>query len=75
MNRDDFGGKAGEECKEAGPHIDVDGNITTDPNKCVHAHKAVPAFQRGKYLVSFADSVAKYGRAAEEALPYLDDDG
>ena len=74
VNRNDFAGKAGEACTEAGPHVDIDGNIITDPYQCVHAHKAIPAFQRGKYLVSFADSVAKLGISSEEARPYLDDD-
>ena len=34
VNRNDFAGKAGEACTEAGPHVDIDGNIITDPYQC-----------------------------------------
>ncbi len=74
VNRDDFGGKDAEACPLDHNHgFDADGK-PLDKWSCSHANPAVPAFQRGKYLVSFADSVVKYGRTAEEALPYLDDD-
>ena len=74
VNRGDFGGKAAEPCRETTGHITADGKPTNDAFECKHAHAAIPAFDRGKYLVSFADSVAKYGKGAEEALPYLDAD-
>ncbi|MCD7851475.1 MAG: DUF6383 domain-containing protein [Parabacteroides sp.] len=74
VNRNDFGGKIAEPCHETTGHITADGKPTNDPYECKHAHAAIPAFDRGKYLVSFADSVAKYGKGAEEALPYLDAD-
>ena len=54
--RNDFEGKEGEPCTEDGPHFDINGNETT-PDKCVHAHPAIPRFDRGQYLVSFQDSV------------------
>ena len=74
VNRGDFGGKVAEPCHETTGHITADGKPTNDPYACKHAHAAIPAFDRGKYLVSFADSVAKYGKGAEKALPYLDAD-
>lgn len=74
VSRDDFEGKAAEPCGETTGHITADGKPTNDPLKCKHAHPAIPAFDRGMYLVSFADSVAKYGKGDEKALPYLDAD-
>ena len=55
IDRHDFDGVAGEPCTEAGPHIDESGHITDDPYACVHAHKAVPGFKRGKFLINFHD--------------------
>ena len=67
-----YEGKVAEDCKEDGVHIDRETlEVTDDASKCIHAHMAVPSFWRGKYLVSFADSVAKYN-GKDEALPYLD---
>ena len=53
IDRHDYQGVAGEPCTEAGPHIDESGHITDDPMECVHAHKAVPGFKRGKFLINF----------------------
>ena len=53
IDRHDYQGVAGEPCTEAGPHIDESGHITDDPYECVHAHKAVPGFKRGKFLINF----------------------
>ena len=55
IDRHDYQGVAGEPCTEAGPHIDESGHITEDPMECVHAHKAVPGFKRGKFLINFHD--------------------
>lgn len=71
-----YPGKVAENCTYDEVHIDRETHeVTTDASKCIHAHMAVPAFWRGKYLVSFADSVAKYADAEDNklALPYLDD--
>ncbi len=86
IDRHDFEGVAGEPCTEAGPHIDVSGHITDDPYACVHAHKAVPGFKRGKFLINFHDFAnndemvgaddykwAEYDRAGfKEAIVYND---
>lgn len=74
VSRDDFEGKAGEPCGETTGHITADGKPTTNALECKHAHPAIPAFDRGMYLVSFADSVAKYAKDEKKALPYLDAD-
>lgn len=67
-----YEGKVAEDCQEDGVHIDRETlEVTDDASKCIHAHMAVPSFWRGKYLVSFADSVAKYN-GEDAALPYLD---
>ena len=67
-----YEGKVAEDCEEDGVHIDRETlEETDDASACIHAKMAVPAFWRGKYLVSFADSVAKYN-GEDEALPYLD---
>ena len=68
VNRNDFAGKEGTACQEDGPHIRPDGTVTTDPMECKHAHPGVPAFERGKYLVSFADSLA----LSKNDKPYAD---
>ena len=86
IDRHDFEGVAGEPCTESGPHIDESGHITDDPYQCVHAHKAVPGFKRGKFLINFhnftnsSDKVnadkykwAGYDRAGfKEAIVYKD---
>ena len=87
IDRHDFAGVAGEPCTEAGPHIDESGHITDDPYQCVHAHKSVPGFKRGKFLINFhnladknankvnSDSYkwAGYDRAGfKEAIVYKD---
>ena len=86
IDRHDFAGVAGEPCTESGPHIDESGHITDDPYECVHAHKAVPGFKRGKFLINFhnyanaSDKVngdkykwAGYDRAGfKEAIVYKD---
>ena len=67
-----YEGKVAEDCHEDGVHIDRETlEVTDDASACIHAKMAVPSFWRGKYLVSFADSVAKYN-GDDEALPYLD---
>ncbi len=67
-----YEGKVAEDCHEDGVHIDRETlEVTDDASACIHAKMAVPSFWRGKYLVSFADSVAKYN-GKDEALPYLD---
>ena len=53
IDRHDYQGVAGEPCTEAGPHIDESGHITDDKYECIHAHKAVPGFKRGKFLINF----------------------
>ncbi|MCL3853585.1 DUF6383 domain-containing protein [Parabacteroides sp. GYB001] len=58
IERNDQPGKVGEPCKEAGPHVDINGNLTDDATQCVHGTLGTPGFQRGKYLVNFADSAA-----------------
>ena len=63
----DFAGIKGEECTEDGPHFDFNGN-PTDAAHCIHAHMAVPGFQRAKYMISFADSASVNG----EDVPYTD---
>ena len=68
VNRNDFAGKEGSPCQEDGPHIRPDGTVTTNPMECKHAHQGVPAFERGKYLVSFADSLA----LSKNDKPYAD---
>ena len=52
IDRNDFEGVPGEPCTESGPHFDHNGNVT-DAAHCVHAHMAVPGFQRGWYLINF----------------------
>lgn len=67
-----YEGKVAEDCEEDGIHIDRETlEETDDASACIHAHMAVPAFWRGKYLVSFADSVVKYS-GDDKANPYLD---
>ena len=86
IDRHDYQGVAGEPCTEAGPHIDESGHITDDPMECVHAHKSVPGFKRGKFLINFHDFAngddmvnaddykwAEYDRAGfKEAIVYKD---
>ena len=55
IDRHDYQGVAGSPCTEDGPHIDESGHITDDASLCVHAHKAVPGFKRGKFLINFHD--------------------
>ncbi len=62
----DFEGIPGSACTEDGPHFDFNGE-PTDADHCIHAHMAVPGFQRGKYVVSFADSAA-----IDKDVPYTD---
>lgn len=65
IDRKDQPGKVGEPCQESGPHIDINGNLTDDPKQCVHGTLGTPGFQRGKYLVNFADSAAANADAPE----------
>ena len=52
IDRNDFAGVPGEPCTEDDHHVDANGN-PTDAAHCVHAKPAIPAFQRGWYLVNF----------------------
>ncbi|WP_293739406.1 DUF6383 domain-containing protein [uncultured Parabacteroides sp.] len=64
----DFAGTDTIACTEAdGTHRDEQGNLV-DAKHCIHATPGVAAFQRGKYLVSFADSAAANGNKK----PYTD---
>ena len=58
--RDDQEGVETVPCTEAGPHVDANGNITTDPSKCVHAQHGRAGFAYGKYLVNFSDSAQAF---------------
>ena len=60
-------------CTEDGPHVRPDGTITTDPSECVHAIHGREGFIYGKFLVSFADSVANLtDKKATYDVPYMD---
>ena len=60
-------------CTEDGPHVRPDGTITTDPSECVHAIHGREGFIYGKFLVSFADSVANLtNKDARYDAPYMD---
>ena len=60
-------------CTEDGPHVRPDGTITTDPSECVHAIHGREGFIYGKFLVSFADSVANLtDKDATYDVPYMD---
>ena len=52
-----FEGSKGVPCEYTHGHIDAN-NQPCDSAHCIHAIPALPGFQRGKYLVSFADSAA-----------------
>ena len=52
IDRNDFEGVPGEPCTEDDHHYDINGK-PTDAEHCVHAKPAIPAFQRGWYLVNF----------------------
>ena len=63
-------------CQEDGVHVTPDGQITDDPYQCVHATKGKLPFHYGKYLVSFADSVANLSDVnGQYKQPYMDVDG
>ena len=66
IDRNDFEGVPGEPCTESGPHFDHNGNVT-DAAHCVHAHMAVPGFQRGWYLINFHDIASDYSVKDAEA--------
>ena len=66
IDRNDFEGVPGEPCTEEGPHFDHNGNVT-DAAHCVHAHMAVPGFQRGWYLINFHDIANDYSVEDAEA--------
>ena len=60
-------------CTEDGPHVRPDGTITTDPSECVHAIHGREGFIYGKFLVSFADSVANLtNKDGQYNPPYMD---
>ena len=69
--RDDQEGVETVPCTEAGPHVDANGNITTDPSKCVHAQHGRAGFAYGKYLVNFSDSAQAFIDREAKVNPYM----
>ena len=69
--RDDQEGVETVPCTEAGPHVDANGNITTDPSKCVHAQHGRAGFAYGKYLVNFSDSAQASIDREAKVNPYM----
>ena len=69
--RDDQEGVETVPCTEAGPHVDANGNITTDPSKCVHAQHGRTGFAYGKYLVNFSDSAQAFIDREAKVNPYM----
>ena len=67
VSRQDQEAVEGTPCTENSHHVDADGN-PTDAAHCVHATPGKAGFEYGKYLVSFADSVATVG----QDKPYTD---
>ena len=70
IERNDQPATPGTPCTEAGPHIDANGHITDDASQCIHGTPATPGFQRGKYLVNFADSAAVYADANQNVYKW-----
>ena len=69
--RDDQEGVETIPCTEAGPHVDANGDITTDPSKCVHAQHGRAGFAYGKYLVNFSDSAQAFIDREAKVNPYM----
>ena len=69
--RDDQEGVETVPCTEAGSHVDANGNITTDPSKCVHAQHGRAGFAYGKYLVNFSDSAQAFIDREAKVNPYM----
>ena len=69
--RDDQEGVETVPCTEGGPHVDANGNITTDPSKCVHAQHGRAGFAYGKYLVNFSDSAQAFIDREAKVNPYM----
>ena len=69
--RDDQEGVETVPCTDAGPHVDANGNITTDPSKCVHAQHGRAGFAYGKYLVNFSDSAQAFIDREAKVNPYM----
>ena len=69
--RDDQEGVETVPCTEAGPHVDANGNITTDPSKCIHAQHGRAGFAYGKYLVNFSDSAQAFIDREAKVNPYM----
>ena len=69
--RDDQEGVETVPCTEAGPHVDANGNITTDLSKCVHAQHGRAGFAYGKYLVNFSDSAQAFIDREAKVNPYM----
>ena len=69
--RDDQEGVETVPCTEADPHVDANGNITTDPSKCVHAQHGRAGFAYGKYLVNFSDSAQAFIDREAKVNPYM----
>ena len=67
VSRKDQVADKGTPCNEPGGHKDAQGN-PTDEWGCVHAKPGKAGFNYGRYLVSFADSVAYVGKDK----PYTD---
>ena len=60
-----------QEGVETVPHVDANGNITTDPSKCVHAQHGRAGFAYGKYLVNFSDSAQAFIDREAKVNPYM----
>ena len=66
-----YKGEDAVDCPLNHGHVDVNGNPTT-ADKCSHATAAKPAFERAKYMVSFADSVELYKGDKDKVSPFID---
>ena len=69
--RDDQEGVETVPCTEAGPHVDANGNSTTDAANCVHAQHGRAGFAYGKYLVNFSDSAQAFIDREAKVNPYM----
>ena len=66
VDRRDFAGKDAVACEYDHNHTNENG--VADKWTCSHAQAAIPGFERGKYLVSFADSLS----LSKNDKPYAD---
>ena len=71
IDRHDMDPIPGKDCTETGKHIDrVTGEVTDDASACIHATPATPGFQRGQYLVNFADSAVANATAPQNVYKW-----